>query len=141
MDSHEFQVREPRERSAEDQVVQRQRGLQRISDHVVEVEMRQALALRKAVGMKHDERAELFGSGEERPINRVRQFLAVDIGEDLDALQFQMRHDIIEFAHGQFRLLQRTPPRPRNLSGRRAQNSATPSLAMRWASSAIFGGR
>jgi 2-deoxy-D-gluconate 3-dehydrogenase len=107
MHSHELEVRKSCQRSTEDQVVQRQRRLQRIAEHVVEVEVRQPLPLRKAVGVKHDECAKLFGSGEEWPVSRIRQFLAVDIGQDLYTLQLQVRHDIVEFAHGQLRLLQR----------------------------------
>ena len=44
--------------------------------------------------------------GEERPEFRIGQFLAVDIGQDLDALQFQVVHDVVEFADRDLRLLQ-----------------------------------
>jgi len=49
---------------------------------------------------------ELLGFREEGAKFRVRQFLAVDIGQDLDALQFQIVHDMVEFAHRDLRLLQ-----------------------------------
>ena len=60
----------------------------------------------ESVRMHHDEGAELLGPGEERPEFRIGQFLAVDIGQDLDALQFQVVHDVVEFADRDLRLLQ-----------------------------------
>ena len=55
----------------------------------------------------HDECAELFGPYKERPEFRVGQFLAVDIGQDLDAFQLQFAHDVFELAHRELRFLQR----------------------------------
>ena len=86
--------------------MQRQRRLERIAEHVVEIEMGQPLAMGEAVRMHHDEGAELLGAGKERAEFRIGQFLAVDIGQDLDALQFQVLHDVVEFAHRDLRLLQ-----------------------------------
>ena len=60
----------------------------------------------EAVRMHHDEGAELFGPGKERAEFRVGQFLAVDIGQDLDALQLQVIHDVVELADRDLRLLQ-----------------------------------
>ena len=53
-----------------------------------------------------------FGPGEERPEFRIGQFLAVDIGQDLDALQLQVVHDVVELAHREFRLLQGDDAQP-----------------------------
>ena len=89
--------------------MQRQRGLERVAQHVIEVEMRETLSVRETVGMQHDECAELFGLGEEWAVSRIRQFPPIDVGQNLNTLQFQVRYDIIEFAHGQLRLLQRNP--------------------------------
>ncbi|TDN00919.1 hypothetical protein CEE86_12655, partial [Lactobacillus crispatus] len=53
MHRHQLQVGKARQRSAEDQVVQRQRGFERVADHVVEIEMGEAVAMGKSVGMHH----------------------------------------------------------------------------------------
>jgi len=66
--------------------VQRQRRLQRVAEDVIEVEMRQAIAMGKPVRVHHDEGAELLGFGKEGTEFRIGQFLAVDIGQDFDAL-------------------------------------------------------
>src|SRR5215204_2437706 len=76
----------------------------RVAQHVVEVEMRQTLSVRETVGMQHDECAKLFGLGEEWAVSRIRQFPPIDVGQNLNTLQFQVRYDIIELAHGQPRL-------------------------------------
>src|SRR5260370_37182126 len=69
--------------AVEDQMVERDGGLERISDHVVEIEARQALRLREAIGMYDDEGAELFGLLPERGIFRLRDFPAGDVGQNL----------------------------------------------------------
>ena len=106
MHGHQFQIGKARQRSRKDQVVKRERRIEWIAEHVVEVEMGQALAMGEAVRMHHDEGAELLGPGEERTEFRIGQFLAVDIGQDFDALQLQVLHDVVEFAHRDLRLLQ-----------------------------------
>ena len=78
--------------AVEDQVVQRDGGLERIADHVVEVEARQALGLGEAVGMDHHQRAELLGLLPERREGRIGQFLAGHVGQDLDALELELLH-------------------------------------------------
>ena len=62
--------------------------------------------------MHHDECPELLGASEEGTEFRIGQFLAVDIGQDLDALQFQVLHDIVEFTDRELRLLQRDDAEP-----------------------------
>ena len=46
------------------------------------------------------------------PEFRIGQFLAVDIGQDLDALQLQVLHDVVEFADRDLRLLQGDDAKP-----------------------------
>ena len=42
----------------------------------------------------------------------IGQFLAVDVGQDFDALQFQIVHDVVELADRDLRLLQRHDAEP-----------------------------
>ena len=94
----------------------------------------------ESVCTHHDECPELLGSREEGTEFRVGQFLAVDIGQDFDALQFQvlLRSRVRRTAgSGSCKV---TTPSPTNRSGLRgAEYSATPSLARRCACSAILG--
>src|SRR5216684_7013778 len=76
---HQFQIGEARQRSRKDQVVKRERRIQRISENIVEIEMGQTLAMGKSVRMHHDERSELLGPCKERPEFRIGQFLTVDV--------------------------------------------------------------
>ena len=84
-----------------------ERRIERVAENIVEIEMSQSFAMGEAVRVHHDECAELFGPYKERPEFRVGQFLAVDIGQDLDAFQLQFAHDVFELAHREFRFLQR----------------------------------
>src|SRR3981081_4832556 len=86
--------------------MERERRIERIAENIVEIKMGQAFAMSKSIRMHHGERPELLGLGKERPESRIRQFLAIDVGQDLDALQFQLGHDVVEFANRNFRLLQ-----------------------------------
>ena len=62
----DLQLGMPLQHAVEDQVVQGDGGLERIADHVVEVEAREPLGVGEAVGMDDDERVELFGLLPER---------------------------------------------------------------------------
>ena len=88
----DLQVGMALEHAVEDQVVQRDRGLERIADDVVEVEAGEPLGLGEAVGMDHHQRAELLGLLPERREGRIGQFLAGDVGEDFDALELELLH-------------------------------------------------
>ena len=92
--------------------MKRERGIERISQHVIEIIMGQSLSVGKSVRMHHDEGPELFCLGEERPEFRIGKFLAVDIGQDLDALQFQRSHDVVELADRDLGFLQRDDAKP-----------------------------
>src|SRR6478736_3592289 len=74
----QLQIGEASQCSRKNQVVKRERGIERISQNVVEVEMGQAFAMGESVRMHHDERAELFGLRKERLKFRIGQFLAID---------------------------------------------------------------
>ena len=86
----DLQVRVALQHAVEDQVVQRNRRLQRIADDVVEVEARQALGVREAVGVDDDQRAQLLGLLPERREGRVGQLAAVDVGQHLHALEAEL---------------------------------------------------
>src|SRR6266481_4636596 len=65
MHRHQFQIREARQRSREDEIVKCQCRVEGIAEDIVEIEMGQALAMGESVRMHHDERAELLGLGKE----------------------------------------------------------------------------
>ena len=87
MHGENLEVRMPLEDAVEDQVVQRDRGVERIADHVVEVKARETLRLGETVRVDQHQRAEFLGFLPERRESRIGQLLAVDVGEDLDALE------------------------------------------------------
>ena len=80
----DFQLRVAFEHAVEDQIMQRDRRLQRIADDVVEIKARQARRLGETVGMNHHQRAEFFRLFPERREGRIGQFLAGDVGQNLD---------------------------------------------------------
>jgi len=82
--------------AVEDQVVQRHRGVERIADHVVEVKARETLRLGKAGRMDQHKRVELLGFFPEWRESRIGQLLAVDVGQDLDALEAELLHAALE---------------------------------------------
>ena len=86
--------------AVEDQVVQRDGGLERIADHVVEVEARQTLGVREAVGVDDDEGAELLGLLPERGEGGVAELVAVDVSEDLHALEAELGDATLELLGG-----------------------------------------
>ena len=61
MHSQNLQVGVPFEHAVEDQVVQRNGRVERIADHVVEVEAREPLGVGEAVGMDDHQGVELLG--------------------------------------------------------------------------------
>src|SRR5664279_1711667 len=85
------------EDAVEDQVVQRHRGVERIADHVVEVKARETLRLGETGRVDQHQRVELLGFFPERRESRIGQFLAVDVGKNLDALEAERLHAALEF--------------------------------------------
>ena len=75
----------PFEHAVKNQIMQRDRGLERIADDVVEIKALKARGLGEAVGVDHHQNAKLFGLLPERREGRIGQLLAVYIGEDFDA--------------------------------------------------------
>ena len=84
------------EHAIENEIVKRNRGLERIADDIVEIEAREPLGLGEAVGMDDHERTELVGLLPERRVVRLREFLACNIGEDLDAFHCERLHAALE---------------------------------------------
>ena len=88
-----------------------ERRLQRISKDVVEIKMRQAIAMSEAIWMHHDKGPELFGlrgkTGgiSDRIVPGRRPLVRIST-----PFEFEMRHDVVEFAHREFGLLQRDHP-------------------------------
>ncbi len=95
-----LQVRMALEHAVEDEVVQRQRGLERVADDVVEIEAREALALREAVRMQQHERAELLRLLPERRKGRIGQFAARHVGQNLHALELERLDAALELLGG-----------------------------------------
>src|SRR6202171_2573378 len=60
MDRENLQIRVALPHALENKMVKRQRRLERIADHVVEIIAAEALAFGKSVGMDYDERLKLF---------------------------------------------------------------------------------
>ena len=81
-----LQLGMPFEHAVEDQIMQRDGGLERVANHVVEIEAREPSAFGEAVGMNDDERAERLGRLPERRVLRLREFVARHVGQDLGAL-------------------------------------------------------
>ena len=107
VDGEDLQVRQALENAVEDQAMQRDGGLQRVADDVGEVVFLEAPPLGEAVGMDHDEAAELLGLPPERLVLRRRQLVAVDVGEDLDALEAEVVDAEGEFLRRRRAVLQR----------------------------------
>ena len=127
------------EHAVEDQVMQRDRRLERIADDVVEVEAREALALGEAVRMDHDQRAELLGLLPERRKGRIGQLLAGDVGQDLDALEAELssRSARAPCAASWPSCIGTVPQRDEAILVLARRYSAMPSLIMRAACTAI----
>src|SRR5579883_1625383 len=87
MHGQQLEIGKTPKRARKDQIMQRKRRLQGIADDIVEVEMSEALALREAIRVHHQKRAEFFGLGEKGPEFRLGKLLPIYIRKDLNALQ------------------------------------------------------
>src|SRR5439155_3746500 len=96
MDGEDLQVRMALEHAVEDQVVQCDRGLERIADRVAEGETLESLAFGEAGRMQHDKRIELLGFLPERLEGRVGQLASGDVGENLGALETELADAALE---------------------------------------------
>jgi len=86
--------------AVEDEIVQRDRGLQRIADDIVEIEAGKPPCLGEAVGMDEHDRAEFLGLLPERRKGRIGEFLAGHVSQYLHALELERRHAARELARG-----------------------------------------
>src|SRR5436190_6509604 len=108
----DLETRELVERALEDQVRERDGGLERIADHVVEVAVALEPVLevgRGASGLRVDEdhHAELLGLGPERVELRIADLHAVDAAADPGAAQPVLLHALLELLGGEVGVLQR----------------------------------
>src|SRR5262249_5128642 len=92
MDRDDLEIGMALKHAVEDEIVQRDRSLQWIADDVVEVEAREASRLGEAVGVNEHDGAEFLGPPPERRESGVGEFSAGDIGENLHALELELRH-------------------------------------------------
>ena len=104
------------ERAREDQVMQRDGGFQRVADDVREVEVVEPVAVCKAVGVDHDQRAKLFRAFPEGRELRCRKFGPMHVGQHLDALEAET-HAVVEFLHRLGGVLQRHGAKRRETVG------------------------
>lgn len=74
-----LQIGMPLEHAVEDEIMQSQRRLEGIADHIVELEAGKTLAFGKPIRMDDDEGSEFFGLGPEGGERRVRQLAPGDI--------------------------------------------------------------
>ena len=87
--------------------MQRERGLERIADDIVEIESRQPPGVGEAVGVDHDERAERLGLLPERRERRIGQLAAADVGQNFRALEAELCHAALELVRRLVAVLQR----------------------------------
>ena len=95
--------------TVEDEVARRDGRLHRIADHVVEVVIDQAFALRETDRMHEDHGVESLCPGEEllQVETRVGKVHPVDAGVDLHAAQAKLFHAALELDEGEVDILQR----------------------------------
>src|SRR5205823_3192852 len=100
------------ERALEDQVRERDGGLERIADHVVEVAvaLEPALEVGRGAGplrVDEDHHAELLGLGPERVELRIADLRAVDAPADTGAAQPVLLDALLELLGGEVGVLER----------------------------------
>src|SRR5712671_5964096 len=88
------------ERSLENQVRQRDRRFERVTDdvfqHAVPLEPPRDVEFCRALRMDENQRAELFGLGPERMKFRIRQLFPIDAAADQRAAQSELLDRIFE---------------------------------------------
>ncbi len=140
MHSQNLQVGVPFEHAVEDQVVQRNGRVERIADHVVEVEAREPLGVGEAVGMDDDERAERLGLLPERGEVRLRELPARNVGQDLRAFHAERRHAALELVRRFRAVKQRHGAERDEAVGLARHVFSQPSFTMRAALTAMSSG-
>ena len=140
MHREDFQLRVPLQHAVEDQVMQRDRGLQRIADDVIEIEPLKPLCLGEAVGMQHHQHAELLSLFPERREGRIRQFLAGDVGQDLHAGEAELFDAALQLLRRLVAVGHRHRAEAFETVGIFVQNAAMPSLTICAAFTAMSSG-
>ena len=107
MRQHQLELRALLQHAAEDQVMHRHRGIQRIADHVGKVMIAEAPRLGEAGRMHEDRQAEFLGLGEDRAEAVLGQVGAGDVGGDLDAAQAERFVQPLQFGNGKLGRLER----------------------------------
>src|SRR5205085_4363537 len=94
----DLQAREAVERALEDEVRERDRGLERVADGVIQPAAAGEAApqLRRGAGMEEDQHPELLSLPPEWMERRVGELLAVDAGAERGAAQAELLHAILE---------------------------------------------
>ena len=88
-------------------MMQSDRRVERVADHIVEIVVGEAAASVNPSGMHKDEQAQLFAAREDLAEALGRQILAGDMGHDLDAAEAQRFVQPVEFGDRQLRGLER----------------------------------
>ena len=105
MHRQDLQRRVAFQHPGEDQVMQREGGIEGVADDVVEIERRQPLRLGEARGVDHHQRAEPFGRRPDLFEGRVGQLLPLHIGQHLHALEAERTHAARQLRHRRIRVL------------------------------------
>src|SRR5215470_14468888 len=100
MDRDDLEIRMALKHAIEDEIVQRDRGLQRIADDIVKIEAGKAPRLGETVRMDNHDRAEFLSLLPERCEVRIGQFLAGHVGQYLHAFELKRRYTTVEFSRG-----------------------------------------
>ena len=101
----------PLQHAAEDQVMHRERRVERIADRVGEVEVGEAARLREAHRVQHDDGVELGRLRPDRLELRARELGAIHVGQELHPLEAEVLDHVLELGERR-RILQRNRAEP-----------------------------
>src|SRR5581483_4062153 len=104
---YQLQVGVVLQHAAEDQVMHRDGGVERVADDVGEVVVAEPARLGEAGRVHEQGEAEILGAGEDRAEARLRQIGAGDVGGDLDAPEPERFGQAVELGDGQLGGLER----------------------------------
>ena len=119
------------------QVMQRDGGLERIADDIIEVKAAQPIGFSKSVWMNNNQYAKLLGLVPERGETWVRKLAAGHVSQNCTPLNPSFFTDRSSSTAAAAPSCSGTVPNAMKRSARRATYSANPSLTMRAARSAI----
>ena len=91
--------------AVKDQPMQRDSGVERIADDIVEIVLVKSLPLRKPGRVKKDQRLQFLRPGPNRLQPRRRDFFAVDPGENQKPPQTELAHAPLHFGDRQLGFL------------------------------------